>query len=45
MADALGIVEEIEQCCQIAVATGGSAAGLTEEQRRAIDTAMGRSWK
>lgn len=45
MADALGIVEEIEQCCQIAVVAGSGAACLTEEQRRAIDKAMGRSWK
>ena len=45
MSDALGIVEEIEQCCQIAVATGMRGEGLTIEQRQAIDTAMGRSWE
>lgn len=45
MADALGIVEEIEQCCQIAVATGGKGACLTGEQCQAIDKALGRSWK
>ena len=44
MSDTLGIIEEIEQCCQVAVATGMRGEGLTEEQRQAIDTAMGRSW-
>jgi ribulose-5-phosphate 4-epimerase/fuculose-1-phosphate aldolase len=44
MSDALGIVEEIEQCCQVAVATGMRGEGLTEEQRQGIDTAMGRVW-
>lgn len=45
MSDTMGIVEEIEQCCQIAVAVGTAGACLTEEQRRAIDEAMGRSWE
>ncbi len=45
MSDTMGIVEEIEQCCQIAVAVGTAGACLTEAQRRAIDEAMGRSWE
>jgi len=45
MSDTMGIVEEIEQCCQIAVAVGAAGAILTEAQRRAIDEAMGRSWE
>jgi ribulose-5-phosphate 4-epimerase/fuculose-1-phosphate aldolase len=45
MADTMGIVEEIEQCCEVAVATGNKGACLTEEQRQAIDKALGRSWK
>jgi len=45
MADTMGIVEEIEQCCEIAVATGSKGACLTAEQRQGIDKALGRSWK
>lgn len=45
MSDTLGIVEEVEQCCQVAVAVGPSGACLTEAQRTAIDKAMGRSWE
>ncbi len=45
MGAALGIVEEIEQCCQIAVVAGAAGEPLTEEQRRAIDEALGRSWR
>lgn len=44
MSDTLGIVEEIEQCCQVAVATGMRGEGLTEEQRQDIDAAIGRTW-
>lgn len=44
MASAIGVVEEVEQCCQIAVVTALKGAPLTEEQCRSIDTAMGRSW-
>lgn len=43
MAEALGIIEEIEQCCQIALIAGSAAKALTVEQRDAIDQAMGRS--
>lgn len=44
MATALGSVEEIEQCCQIAVASGLKGACLNEAQRLAIDEALGRTW-
>ena len=44
MSSAIGVVEEVEQCCQISVATGLKGAPLTETQCRAIDTALGRSW-
>jgi len=45
MSAAIGVVEEVEQCCQISVATGLKGARLTEEQCQAIDEALGRSWK
>ena len=45
MSVAMGVVEEIEQCCQIAVATGLKGAVLTDEQLKAMDDALGRSWK
>ncbi len=44
MADTLGIVEEIEQCCQVAVAVGTAGECLTESERAVIDAALGRSW-
>jgi ribulose-5-phosphate 4-epimerase/fuculose-1-phosphate aldolase len=44
MSTAIGVVEEVEQCCQIAVTTGLKGAPLTDAQLRAIDAAMGRSW-
>jgi 3-dehydro-4-phosphotetronate decarboxylase len=45
MADTLGIVEEIEQCCQVAVAVGKTGEYLKESERAAIDEAMGRTWE
>lgn len=45
MSDTLGIVEEVEQCCQVAVSVGPAGECLTEEQRSDIDKAMGRSWE
>jgi ribulose-5-phosphate 4-epimerase/fuculose-1-phosphate aldolase len=45
MADTLGIVEEIEQCCQVAVAVGKTGDYLKESERAAIDEAMGRTWE
>ena len=44
MSTATGVVDEVEQCCQIAVATGLKGASLTEAQLQAIDDALGRSW-
>ena len=44
MSTAMGIVEEVEQCCQIAVATALKGAPLTETQLRAIDAVLGRAW-
>jgi ribulose-5-phosphate 4-epimerase/fuculose-1-phosphate aldolase len=45
MSVAIGVVEEVEQCCQIAVATGLKGASLTDDQLQAIDNALGRTWK
>jgi ribulose-5-phosphate 4-epimerase/fuculose-1-phosphate aldolase len=45
MAESLGIVEEVEQCCQIGVASGTKGGWLTEAQCQEIDQALGRSWK
>lgn len=44
MSTAIGVVEEVEQCCQISVATGLKGARLTDEQCQAIDDALGRTW-
>jgi ribulose-5-phosphate 4-epimerase/fuculose-1-phosphate aldolase len=44
MSTAIGVVEEVEQCCQISVATALKGAPLTEAQLRAIDAGLGRSW-
>ncbi|MEM7023211.1 MAG: class II aldolase/adducin family protein [Pseudomonadota bacterium] len=45
MSVAVGVVEEVEQCCQIAVATSMKGASLTDDQLQAIDNALGRTWK
>ncbi len=45
MSETLGMVEEIEQCCQISVATGMKGECLTEAQRLEIDQTLGRTWK
>lgn len=44
MSAAVGVVEEVEQCCQIAVVTALKGAPLTEAQLRAIDASLGRTW-
>jgi ribulose-5-phosphate 4-epimerase/fuculose-1-phosphate aldolase len=44
MSSALGIVEEIEQCCQVAVTVGTRGGCLTVDQCNDIDQALGRSW-
>jgi 3-dehydro-4-phosphotetronate decarboxylase len=45
MSTAIGVVEEVEQCCQIAVVTALKGAPLTEAQCQAIDAGLGRSWE
>lgn len=45
MAETIGMVEEIEQCCQISVLSGGRGACLTRAQCLQIDQALGRTWK
>lgn len=45
MAVTVGMVEEIEQCCQISVASGLKGECLTEAQCEEIDRAIGRTWK
>ena len=42
MSTAIGVVEEVEQCCQIAVVTALKGAPLTEAQLRAIDAGIGQ---
>lgn len=44
MSVAIGVVEEVEQCCQIAIATGSKGASLTDDQLQAMDEALGRTW-
>ncbi len=45
MSLALGILEEIEQCCRIALLTNLQGATLTDEQKAEIDHSLKRSWK
>jgi len=45
MSETLGMVEEIEQCCQVSVASNMKAACLTDAQLEEIDQALGRTWK
>lgn len=44
LSKAMGIIEEIEQCCHIGLLTQGKGMPLTEEEKRAIDTLQGRTW-
>jgi ribulose-5-phosphate 4-epimerase/fuculose-1-phosphate aldolase len=44
LSNAMGIVEEIEQCCQIALLTNQKGLQITDEEKIAIDTLQGRSW-
>ena len=37
--------KEIEQCCQISVASGMKGEWLTDAQCQEIDQAVGRTWK
>ena len=45
MTESLGIVEEIEQCCQISLVSAMKGGWLTEAQCQEIDQALGRTWK
>jgi ribulose-5-phosphate 4-epimerase/fuculose-1-phosphate aldolase len=40
----MGIIEEIEQCCHIALLTNGNGIPLTDEEKAAIDEIQGRTW-
>jgi len=44
MGEAMGIGEEIEQCARIALLTSNRGAALTDEQKKAIDQKLGRTW-
>lgn len=45
MTQAVGMIEEIEQCCQISVASGMQGEWLSAEQCAEIDRTLGRTWK
>ncbi len=45
MSETLGMVEEIEQCCQISVTSNMKAACLSSAQLGEIDQALNRTWK
>ncbi|MBN1147102.1 MAG: class II aldolase/adducin family protein [Anaerolineales bacterium] len=44
MSEAMGAVEEIEQCARIALLTSEKGFPLTQEQKDAIDQKLGRIW-
>jgi 3-dehydro-4-phosphotetronate decarboxylase len=44
LSNAMGIVEETEQCCHIALLTGQRGSPLTNEEKAEIDKLQGRSW-
>ena len=44
MGEAMGTIEEIEQCSRIALLTGGEGYPITQEHRTAIDQILGRTW-
>lgn len=44
MSEAMGIVEEIEQCAHIALSTSHQGYLLTQEQKDAIDRNLRRTW-
>lgn len=44
LSKAFGIIEEIEQCCHIALLTNGQGMPLTDEQKNDIDKLQGRTW-
>jgi ribulose-5-phosphate 4-epimerase/fuculose-1-phosphate aldolase len=44
MEQGLGTIEEIEQCCRIALLTNSEGSPITATQKQAIDQTLGRSW-
>ncbi len=44
LSTAMGIIEEIEQCCHIALLTDRKGCPITDEEKKAIDQLQGRSW-
>jgi hypothetical protein len=44
MCEAMGIVEEIEQCAKIALFTANKGSPITQEQKDFIDRKLGRVW-
>jgi ribulose-5-phosphate 4-epimerase/fuculose-1-phosphate aldolase len=44
LSNAMGIVEEIEQCCHIALLTNQKGYPITDEEKFEIDKLQGRSW-
>jgi ribulose-5-phosphate 4-epimerase/fuculose-1-phosphate aldolase len=44
LSNAMGIVEEIEQCCHIALLTSQKGYPITDEEKLEIDKIQGRSW-
>jgi len=44
LSKAMGIIEEIEQCCHIALLTNGKGMPISEEEKRSIDEFQGRTW-
>jgi ribulose-5-phosphate 4-epimerase/fuculose-1-phosphate aldolase len=44
MGKAMGIIEEIEQCCRIVFLTDGRGVPITEAQKKAIDQKLDRTW-
>ena len=44
LSKAFGIIEEIEQCCHIALLTNGKGSPITAAEKQAIDNLQGRTW-
>lgn len=44
LSKAMGIVEEIEQCCHIALLTNAQGKPISEEEKKSIDILQGRTW-
>lgn len=40
----MGMIEEIEQCCHIALLTNGNGIPITDKEKAAIDKIQGRTW-